>query len=196
MSPRILVVDDEPSIVEGLTYALEREEFEVEVATDGREAVNAALTQSIDLVLLDLMLPVISGEEVCRTIRGHSDVPIIMLTAKSSEREVVSGLDLGADDYVTKPFSAAELISRVAALLRRRRLDRNAGNGLVREVGGITIDLENDAVTVDGARVALTPSEFKILALLASEPGATFSRRRSIAATRPSSSLAENGFVT
>ena len=178
MSPRILVVDDEPSLVEGLTYALEREQFEVAVATDGRAALNAALTQSIDLVLLDLMLPEISGEEVCREIRNHSDVPIIMLTAKASEREVVEGLDLGADDYVTKPFSAAELISRICALLRRRRLDHRHGDRLVRVVGGVTIDLENDLVSVDGRSVALTPSEFKILALLASDPGAAFSRRQ------------------
>jgi two-component system response regulator RegX3 len=178
MSPRILVVDDEPSLVEGLTYALEREQFEVAVATDGRSGLNAALTQSVDLVLLDLMLPELSGEEVCREIRNHSDVPIIMLTAKSSEREVVEGLDLGADDYITKPFSAAELISRICALLRRRRLDHNTGNRLVRIVGGLRLDLENDSVTVDGRPVPLTPSEFKILALLASDPGATFSRRQ------------------
>lgn len=179
MSPRILVVDDEPSLLEVLTYALEREQFEVQVATDGRTALNAALTQSLDLVLLDLTLPEMSGEEVCREIRNHSDVPIIMLTAKDSEREVVAGLDLGADDYVTKPFSAAELISRVCAQLRRRRLDRaNASSELTRKVGGVTIDLVNDAVTVDGRPIALTPSEFKILTLLATEPGATYSRRQ------------------
>jgi two-component system response regulator RegX3 len=177
MSPRILVVDDEPSLVEGLTYALEREQFEVEVATDGRSAVNAALTQAIDLVLLDLMLPELSGEEVCREIRSHSDVPIIMLTAKDSEREVVEGFDMGADDYVTKPFSAAELISRICALLRRSRNDGGKGE-LVRTAGGIRIDLVNDEVTVDGRPVSLTPSEFKILALLASEPGSTYSRRQ------------------
>jgi two-component system response regulator RegX3 len=177
MSPRILVVDDEPSLVEGLTYALEREQFEVEVATDGRSAVNAALTQAIDLVLLDLMLPELSGEEVCREIRNHSDVPIIMLTAKDSEREVVEGFDMGADDYVTKPFSAAELVSRICALLRRQRSDRG-DTELVRTVGGLRIDLVNDEVTVDGRPVSLTPSEFKILALLASEPGSTYSRRQ------------------
>jgi two-component system response regulator RegX3 len=177
MSPRILVVDDEPSLVEGLTYALEREQFEVEVATDGRSAVNAALTQAIDLVLLDLMLPELSGEEVCREIRNHSDVPIIMLTAKDSEREVVEGFDMGADDYVTKPFSAAELVSRICALLRRQRSDRG-DTELVRTVGGLRIDLVNDEVTVDGRPVSLTPSEFKILALLAGEPGSTYSRRQ------------------
>ena len=178
MSPRILVVDDEESLVEGLTYALEREQFEVEVARDGKEALNAALTQSIDLVLLDLMLPEMSGEEVCREIRSHSDVPIIMLTAKDSEREVVEGFDMGADDYVTKPFSAAELVSRVYALLRRRHIDRTSGQDMTRTVGGLTIDLVNDSVTADGRPVALTPSEFKILVLLATEPGSAFSRRQ------------------
>ena len=114
LSPRILVVDDEPSLVRGLTYALERDKFEVEVATDGEAAVDAALTQAIDLVILDLMLPKLSGEEACQQIRATSDVPIIMLTAKDSERELLAGLELGADDYVTKPFSAAELIGRVS----------------------------------------------------------------------------------
>jgi two-component system response regulator RegX3 len=178
MSPRILVVDDEPSLVEALTYALERERFEVQVATDGKAAVEAALTQAIDLVLLDLMLPELSGEEACRQIRSRSDVPIIMLTAKDSERELVQGLEIGADDYVTKPFSAAELISRISALLRRRQLDRTTSDQLVRTVGGVRIDLVNDEVTVDGRKVLLTPSEFKILSLLASVPGSTYSRRQ------------------
>jgi two-component system response regulator RegX3 len=178
MSPRILVVDDEPSLVRGLTYALEREQFEVETALDGETAVEAALTQAVDLVILDLMLPKLSGEEACRQIRTSSDVPIIMLTAKDSERELIQGLEIGADDYVTKPFSAAELISRVSALLRRRELDRAANDQLVRNVGGIKVDLVNDAVTVDGKPVSLTPSEFKILSLLASAPGSTFTRRQ------------------
>jgi two-component system response regulator RegX3 len=178
MSPRILVVDDEPSLVRGLTYALEREQFEVETALDGETAVEAALTQAVDLVILDLMLPKLSGEEACRQIRTSSDVPIIMLTAKDSERELIQGLESGADDYVTKPFSAAELISRVSALLRRRELDRAANDQLVRNVGGIKVDLVNDAVTVDGKPVSLTPSEFKILSLLASAPGSTFTRRQ------------------
>jgi two-component system, OmpR family, response regulator RegX3 len=178
MSPRILVVDDEPSLVRGLTYALEREKFEVQVATDGKAAVDAALSQAVDLVLLDRMLPKLSGEEACRRIRSHSDVPIIMLTAKDSERELVEGLEIGADDYVTKPFSAAELIGRVSALLRRRRLDRTANDRVVRTAGGVRVDLVNDEVTVDGEPVSLTPSEFKILSLLASVPGATYSRRQ------------------
>jgi DNA-binding response OmpR family regulator len=178
LSPRILVVDDEPSLVRGLSYALERDKFEVEVATDGEAAVDAALTQAIDLVILDLMLPKLSGEEACKRIRAGSDVPIIMLTAKDSERELLAGLELGADDYVTKPFSAAELIGRVSALLRRRKLDHAANERVVRTVGAIKIDLVRDEVSVEGKPVALTPSEFKILGLLAGAPGAAYTRRQ------------------
>jgi two-component system response regulator RegX3 len=178
MSPRILVVDDEPSLVHGLTYALEREKYEVEVATDGEAAVEAALGQAVDLIVLDLMLPKLSGTEACKQIRARSDVPIIMLTAKDSERDLLDGLEVGADDYVTKPFSANELIGRISALLRRRELDRAANEEVVRSVGGLTIDFVSDEVTVDGQRTALTPSEFKILSLLATDPGSTFSRRQ------------------
>jgi two-component system, OmpR family, response regulator RegX3 len=178
MSPRLLVVDDEPSLVRGLTYALEREKFEVEVAADGRAAVEAALSQAFDLILLDVMLPKLSGTEACREIRARSDVPIIMLTARDSEREVIEGLGVGADDYVTKPFSAAELIGRIYSQLRRRNIDRAANDQVIRKVGGITVDLVNDRVTVDEAAVSLTPSEFRILSLLASAPGATWTRRQ------------------
>ena len=178
MSPRILVVDDEPALVDGLSYALERENFDVCVATDGMSAVHATLSQAFDLVILDLMLPGLSGEDACRRIRGRSDVPIIMLTAKDSERDLVGGLQIGADDYVTKPFSARELIERVHALLRRRKFDEASNRQLVRVVGGIKIDLLNDEVTVDGKPALLTPSEFKILSLLACAPEAAYTRRQ------------------
>ena len=171
MTPRILVVDDEPALVQGVTYALEREQFEVEVATDGMAAVNAVRNHAVDLVVLDLMLPVLSGTEACRRIRADSTVPIIMLTAKDSERDLIEGLEAGADDYVTKPFSAKELVARVRALLRRRVLDRSAHRDVVRSIGALTIDFFSDVVTLDGERVPLTPSEFKILSLLATEPG-------------------------
>jgi DNA-binding response OmpR family regulator len=174
----VLIVDDEPSLVEGLTYALERESFEVDVATNGRAAVDAALSQSFDLIVLDLMLPKLSGTEACREIRAASDVPIIMLTARDSERDVIEGLNAGADDYVTKPFSAAELLGRIHSLLRRREIDRAANERVVRKIGGLTIDFVSDEVTVDGKTVDLTPSEFKILGLLASTPGQTQTRRQ------------------
>ncbi len=178
MSPRILVVDDEPSLVRGLTYALERDKFEVEVATDGEAAVDAALTQAVDLVILDLMLPKLSGEEACRQIRSRSDVPIIMLTAKDSERDLLTGLEIGADDYVTKPFSAAELIGRVGALLRRRALDQartrssSARSARSRSTSSAT------RCRSTGSRSSLTPSEFKILG----SPGRRSRRRLHAAA--------------
>jgi DNA-binding response OmpR family regulator len=178
VSPRILVVDDEPSLVQGLTYALQRERFEVDVVGDGRAAVEKALSQAFDVILLDVMLPRLSGTDACREIRAGSDVPIIMLTARDSEREVVEGLGVGADDYVTKPFSAAELVSRIRSVLRRRELDRTANAEVVRKLGGLVVDLVNDEVRIDGKPVQLTPSEFRILGLLASAPGATWSRRQ------------------
>jgi two-component system response regulator RegX3 len=118
------LVDDEAALAESLVYVLEREHFEVQVAADGESALDAALTQPIDLVLLDLMLPGMSGEDVCQEIRRRSDVPIIMLTAKDSSRDIVGGLELGADDYVTKPFSTAELLGRIWAVLRRAQAGR------------------------------------------------------------------------
>ena len=174
---RVLIVDDEASIVRGLAYALEREEYEVEVAVDGESAVEKALSQPFDLIVLDLMLPLVPGEEVCRRIRAKSDVPIIMLTAKDAERDIVAGLEIGADDYVTKPFSAAELLGRMGALLRRRELDRAASRNAARVVGDVRIDLVHDEVEVSGQKVQLTPSEFKILKLLTEEPGRVYSRQ-------------------
>jgi two-component system response regulator RegX3 len=178
VSPRVLVVDDEPSLVTTLSYALERENFEVVVATNGEDAVEAALAEAFDLVLLDLGLPKLTGTEACRRIRARSGVPIIMLTAKDSSLDLVLGLEVGADDYVTKPFSTEELLGRIRALLRRRDIDRADHGDILRSVGGITIDVLHDRVTVDGVAVALTPSEFKILILLASSPGVVFTRRQ------------------
>jgi len=178
VSPRILIVDDEPPLVTTLTYALERENFEVSVATDGEQAVAVALSQAFDLVILDLMLPKMTGIDACRLIRDGSGVPIIMLTAKDSSADLVLGLEVGADDYVTKPFSAVELLGRIRALLRRRELDRATHESLVRRVGAIAIDVLKNEVTVDGSVVALTPSEFKILSLLAGSPGSVFTRRQ------------------
>jgi two-component system, OmpR family, response regulator RegX3 len=177
VSPRVLIVDDEPSILRGLQYAFERELFEVDVAVDGAQAVSIALSEAVDLVVLDLTLPRLSGTDACRRIRAASPVPIIMLTARDSERDLVAGLEVGADDYMTKPFSAAELIARARALLRRRELDRGAAKTR-RTVGAVTIDLVHDTVTVRSRKVTLTPSEFKILSLLASDPGVVFSRRQ------------------
>jgi two-component system response regulator RegX3 len=177
LSARILVVDDEPAIVDGVGYALRNEGFAVDTARNGEDALAAARADGYDLVILDLMLPRVSGLEVARALRGESPVPIIMLTAKDAEVDRVVGLELGADDYVTKPFSMAELLSRVRAILRRRELDRADGGPSVRQVGGLRLDLTRHQVTVGEKTVQLTPLEFKLVALLAEEPERVFSRK-------------------
>ena len=177
MRPRVLVVDDEPAIRDSVTYALEREGFETTSAADGLEALEAARKEAFDAVVLDLMLPQLSGQEVCRRLRAESPVPIIMLTARTTEIDRVVGLELGADDYVTKPFSVLELVSRVRAQLRRRELDRQEGEAAVRRIGGLTIDLVRHEVNVDGRPVELTPSEFRLLEKLSEQPGRAYARR-------------------
>jgi two-component system response regulator RegX3 len=174
---RILVAEDEPAILDSVLYALERDGFEVEGAEDGQTALERARSGEFDLLVLDLMLPRLSGLDVCRTIRGESALPIIMLTARSGEIDRVLGLELGADDYVSKPFSVAELISRVRALLRRRALDRDEGAIAVARAGSLEVDFRRHEVRVDGEGILLTPSEFRLLAKLVSEPGRAFSRR-------------------
>jgi two-component system response regulator RegX3 len=173
---RVLLVDDEPAIRDAVGYALRQEGFDVSVQADGESGLEAARDGDFDLVILDLMLPGTPGTEVCRRLRDESAVPIVMLTAKNAEVDRVLGLEIGADDYVAKPFSMAELLGRVRAILRRRELDR-IGRGAVRRVGGIELDSTKHTATVDGERRSLTPSEFRLLNLLASEPERVFSRR-------------------
>jgi two-component system response regulator RegX3 len=174
----ILVVDDDPGVLDVVSFMLRREGFDVDEEKDGSAALDAARNKPYDIVILDVMLPGMSGTDVCRELRGESDVPILMLTARDAEVDRVLGLELGADDYVTKPFSAAELLSRVRAILRRRELDRVNGSGVtVRKLGGLHIDLGRHEVLVDGDRVHLTLSEFKVLALLAEQPDSVVSRR-------------------
>jgi DNA-binding response OmpR family regulator len=172
---RVLVVDDEAALRDALGYALRQEGFEVELREDGDSGLAAALEDEVDLVILDLMLPGLPGTEVCRRLREESAVPIIMLTAKGAEVDRVLGLEIGADDYVTKPFSMAEVVGRVRAILRRRELDRT-GSGGVRRVGGLELDPVRHRLRVDGEIVSLTPSEFRVLDLLAGEPERVFSR--------------------
>jgi len=176
MSPRVLLVDDERDIVEPVTYALQQDGFEVSAVEDGDTALELARNDTFDVVILDIMLPGLSGIDVCRTLRSESDVPILMLTARDAEVDRVLGLELGADDYVTKPFSTAELTSRVRAILRRRALDRQPRSRSEVRVGGVVIDLARHTVTVDGRDVSLTPSEFRLLLLLADEPERVFTR--------------------
>jgi two-component system response regulator RegX3 len=173
----ILVVDDDPGVLDVVSFMLRREGFEVDEQCDGPAALAAARVRQYDIVILDVMLPGMSGTDICRELRAESDVPILMLTARDAEVDRVLGLELGADDYVTKPFSAAELLSRVRAILRRRELDRANGGSTVRRLGGLQIDLGRHEVLVDGARVHLTLSEFKVLSLLAEQPDAVVSRK-------------------
>ena len=179
MTRRILVADDELSVREAVGYALRQEGFDVVLAEDGDDA-DAKLSGEIeyDLLILDIMMPGRSGLDVCRDVRARSPVPIILLTAKDAEVDKVVGLEVGADDYVTKPFSVRELIGRVRAQLRRRELDRTSTDqgGKMIDAGAVHIDLSRHLVTVRGKPVNLTRSEFQVLRLLADSPGQVFSR--------------------
>src|ERR671919_1258374 len=174
----ILLVDDEESVQKLLTYPLEREGFRVVAARDGEEALRRFAEQPVDLVVLDLMLPKLDGLEVCKRLRIGSTVPIIMLTARDDELDKVLGLELGADDYITKPFSIREFRSRVRALLRRAAAPRQEARGdEAIEADGLRIDPAKRAVTVRGESVQLTYVEFELLRTLAAEPGRVFSRQ-------------------
>jgi len=176
---RILLVDDEQSIQTLLSYPLRKDGYEVVGATDGRQALDRFAEQPFDLVVLDLMLPRLDGLEVCRRLRARSSVPIIMLTARSEELDKVAGLETGADDYITKPFSLREFRSRVRAALRRGEMSRSAAEDGVDapvELGDLRVDPVKRAVTVGGAPVTLTYVEFEILWALARSPGRVFTR--------------------
>ncbi len=176
----ILLVDDEDSVQKLLTYPLERDGFRVVHALDGEEALARFAEEDVDLVVLDLMLPKLDGLEVCKRIRSESSVPIIMLTARDDELDKVLGLELGADDYITKPFSIREFRSRVKALLRRAAAPRpgERRDDEVIERGELRIDVPRRTVEVRGHEVQLTFVEFELLRVLASAPGRVFSRRQ------------------
>ncbi|MBO1752961.1 response regulator transcription factor [Actinotalea sp. BY-33] len=174
---RILVVEDEESYRDPLSYLLRREGYEVGVAATGPEAVAEFDRAGADLVLLDLMLPGMSGTEVCRELRRRSDVPVIMLTAKDGEIDKVVGLELGADDYVTKPYSSRELLARVRAVLRRRGEATEAPEDeTVIEVGGLRLDVDRHTVEVDGNPTAFPLKEFELLELLMRNAGRVLTR--------------------
>ncbi len=179
-SSTILLVDDDEAVRKVLSFPLERDGYNVIQAADGEEALEAFEDGAIDLVVLDIMLPKLDGLEVCRQLRARSSVPIIMLTARDDELDKVLGLELGADDYVTKPFSIREFRSRTRALLRRARAPRHEPEGLANQsitVDGLVIDLPRRSVEVEGRRVQLTYVEFELLARLAAHPGRVYSRR-------------------
>jgi two-component system response regulator RegX3 len=173
---RILLVEDEASLAETVRYALEREGFAVDVARDGRLALDRFDECEPDLVILDLMLPAVSGLDVCRRIRESSNVPIVMVTAKDSEADKVAGLELGADDYVTKPFSVRELVSRVRANLRRSRMAATDEDGSELTGGPVRMDVDRHEVTVDGVPVAFPPKEFELLETFLRAPGRLLTR--------------------
>jgi DNA-binding response OmpR family regulator len=179
-SSTILLVDDDEAVRKVLSFPLERDGYAVIQAADGEEAVRRFAEQPIDLVVLDVMLPKLDGLEVCRQLRAMSSVPIIMLTARDDELDKVLGLELGADDYVTKPVSIREFRSRTRALLRRARAPRHeplGPEGRLLAVEGVVIDLPQRTVEVDGRPVQLTFVEFELLTRLAARPGRVFSRR-------------------
>lgn len=178
MSTRILVVEDEEAIADAVAYTFRSEGYDVDTASDGESAVDRVGNDPYDIVVLDVMLPGISGLEVCRRVRAVSTVPILMLTARTAEVDRVLGLEAGADDYIVKPFSVPELVARVRSILRRRELDRGEiADGGIRRVGTLELDVGRHAVHVDGRDVQLTRSEFRVLAALAERPGYVLSRR-------------------
>jgi DNA-binding response OmpR family regulator len=176
-SATILLVDDEESVQKLLTYPLQQEGFRVLQAGDGEEALSRFEAEHVDLVVLDLMLPRLDGLEVCRRLRAQSTVPIIMLTARDDELDKVVGLELGADDYITKPFSIREFRSRVRALLRRAALPPDGGNRDVIAIDGLAIDLSKRLVELEGRQIDLTYVEFELLRALVAKPGRVFSRQ-------------------
>jgi DNA-binding response OmpR family regulator len=191
-SSTILLVDDEDSVQKLLTYPLERDGFRVVSARDGEEALTRFAEEAIDLVVLDIMLPKLDGLEVCKRLRAESSVPIIMLTARDDEFDTVLGLELGADDYITKPFSIREFRSRVRALLRRAgasRRDLPAAEPLT--AGNLSLDPDRREAKVDGRVLELTYVEFELLRTLVAQPGKVFSRRALLQAIWGDSSYRE-----
>lgn len=178
MNEKILIVEDEVSLAEAIAYALKREGFRTLFATDGQEGLRIALTEKPDLVILDLMLPKLDGWEVCRTIRAKSTVPILILTARGEEHEKVLGLELGADDYVVKPFSMRELIARVRALLRRAKRVTTAEEPEILQSGNLTLFVTEHRVELNGKELSLTPREFSLLKVFMLNKGKVLSREQ------------------
>ncbi|MBQ6589932.1 MAG: response regulator transcription factor [Lachnospiraceae bacterium] len=178
MAAKVLVVDDERMIVKGLRYSLMQEGYEVDCAYDGEEAVNSIHEKQYDIVLLDVMLPKLSGFEVLQQVREFSDVPIIMLTAKGDDMDKILGLDYGADDYVTKPFNPLEVKGRIKAIIRRtsRGRQQEIMDDRTIEVGDLRMDLDNRRVTLADKEINLTGKEFELLELLATHAGKVYSR--------------------
>ena len=179
MSSTVLVVEDEPNLLMALKYTLEQEGYDTLTATDGESGLNMAQSRNPDLVILDVMLPSLDGFEVCRILRRQSNVPILMLTARGEEVDRVVGLELGADDYVTKPFSMRELLARVRNMLRRSSApapERPQESDEIIRSGNLIIDQASHSITLDGDEIAMKPKEFSLITLLAANRGRAFTR--------------------
>lgn len=176
MAIRILLVDDEPMIIKGLRYALEKEGYEIVAAQDGEEALDIFNTQKVDFILLDLMLPKMDGIQVCQQIRETSTVPIIMLTAKDDDMSKITGLDIGADDYMTKPFNTVELKMRIKTILRRVSKVASTEEDTVYKVRDLEVNVINRSVTLAGQEIRLTAKEFDLLLLFLNNRGKVFTR--------------------
>ena len=176
MGKRILLVDDEPLILKGLKYTLEQEGYETDSAMDGEEALAKFFAQPYDMILLDVMLPKLDGISVCQRIREHSNVPIIMLTAKGEDMDKILGLEYGADDYMTKPFNILEVKARIKTIFRRTAMTQRDSGQRIITVRDMQLNLNNRSVTVAGKEVNLTAKEFDLLQLFATNRGKVFSR--------------------
>ena len=179
MSRKVLVVDDEKLIVKGIRFSLEQDGMEVTCAYDGEEALTFAREQQFDIILLDIMLPKLSGFEVCQQIREFSNVPIIMLTAKGDDMDKILGLEYGADDYITKPFNILEVKARIKAIIRRTaKQEKKADTAGRIQAGDMTIERDNRRVYIEGREINLTAKEFDVLELLATHPNQVYSREK------------------
>ena len=179
MANRVLVVDDEKLIVKGIRFSLEQDGMEVTCAYDGEEALTFAREQQFDIILLDIMLPKLSGFEVCQQIREFSNVPIIMLTAKGDDMDKILGLEYGADDYITKPFNILEVKARIKAIIRRTvKQEKKADTAGRIQAGDMTIERDNRRVYIEGRQINLTAKEFDVLELLATHPNQVYSREK------------------
>ncbi len=176
MARRVLVVDDEKLIVKGIRFSLEQDGMEVDSAYDGEEALEMAKRNEYDVILLDIMLPAMSGYEVCQNIREFSDVPIIMLTAKDDDMDKILGLEYGADDYLTKPFNILELKARIKAILRRNKKHETKPNKQLIQISNLKLDIESRRVYIDDQEANLTAKEFDLLELLMQNPNKVYSR--------------------
>ena len=179
---KVLVVDDEKLIVKGIKFSLEADGYEVECAYDGSEALNMLRDNEYDVVLLDVMLPAYNGFEVCARVREYSNVPIIMLTAKSDDKDIILGLDCGADDYVSKPFNIEEVKARIVAIKRRIEMSEKSADAKRKSkeilIGDMRIDVDNKSLFIGDREIRVTVKEFELIELLASNPGRVYSREK------------------